>query len=207
MVGNLARVFSAVRHAAGRRCQFCAAVLGRQGEFPLCPDCRELLDTPCRRLLPRLRDLLRGPRSPGLLLPGLPPEQAPVVGHGFSRDIFRGAARYHPSSQIQPRPRAGTTPEPSDQSGLEPAWIGAPGLHPARAHAARQGPWPGLQSERGTCAHAGPGHRPGPDSRRIVQDPRHHGPVEPGPGRTAAQCCGRIRSCCGFVRAACAARR
>lgn len=43
MVGGLARVFSAVLHAAGRRCQYCAAVLGRQGEFPLCPGCRELL--------------------------------------------------------------------------------------------------------------------------------------------------------------------
>ena len=43
MVGGLARVLSAVRHAAGRRCQYCAAVLGHCDEFPLCRSCRELL--------------------------------------------------------------------------------------------------------------------------------------------------------------------
>lgn len=44
MVGaGLARGLAAVLHAAGRRCQYCAAVLEHATDFPLCPDCRELL--------------------------------------------------------------------------------------------------------------------------------------------------------------------
>jgi ComF family protein len=43
MVGALSRVLASVLHAAGRRCQYCAAVLRHAGDFPLCPDCRELL--------------------------------------------------------------------------------------------------------------------------------------------------------------------
>ncbi|PKN36400.1 MAG: amidophosphoribosyltransferase [Deltaproteobacteria bacterium HGW-Deltaproteobacteria-18] len=44
MVGaRLARGLAAVLHVAGRRCQFCAAVLEHATDFPLCPDCRELL--------------------------------------------------------------------------------------------------------------------------------------------------------------------
>ena len=43
MVGGLCRALAVVRHAAGRRCQYCAAVLQAPGEYPLCPGCRELL--------------------------------------------------------------------------------------------------------------------------------------------------------------------
>jgi len=43
MVGGLSRMLSLVLQAAGRRCQYCAAVLGQPDEFPLCPSCRELL--------------------------------------------------------------------------------------------------------------------------------------------------------------------
>lgn len=44
MVGaGLARGLAAVLHVAGRRCQFCAAVLEDAADFPLCPDCREFL--------------------------------------------------------------------------------------------------------------------------------------------------------------------
>lgn len=43
MVGGLARVLSVARHVAGRRCQYCAAVLADPDEFPLCSGCRELL--------------------------------------------------------------------------------------------------------------------------------------------------------------------
>ncbi len=43
MVAALGRALSLARHVAGRRCQYCAAVLGRFDEYPLCPDCRELL--------------------------------------------------------------------------------------------------------------------------------------------------------------------
>lgn len=42
MVGRLARLASLVLHAAGRRCQHCAAVLRDADDFPLCPDCRAL---------------------------------------------------------------------------------------------------------------------------------------------------------------------
>ena len=43
MVGGLARVLSFARHVAGRRCQYCGAVLTGPDDFPLCPGCRELL--------------------------------------------------------------------------------------------------------------------------------------------------------------------
>jgi ComF family protein len=43
VVKSLARVLALARHAAGQRCQYCAAVLKASDDFPLCPDCRELL--------------------------------------------------------------------------------------------------------------------------------------------------------------------
>lgn len=42
MVGR-SWVLSTLLQLAGRRCQYCSAVLGQPGDFPLCPDCRELL--------------------------------------------------------------------------------------------------------------------------------------------------------------------
>ena len=37
------RVLSFLLRVAGRRCQYCSAVLERSDDFPLCPDCRVLL--------------------------------------------------------------------------------------------------------------------------------------------------------------------
>lgn len=98
MTGFLPRMFDALLHSVGRRCQLCASVLRQPRDFPLCPRCSALLAPRLGGYCPRCGMCYADPLAPVypcLACRTVPPPWSALAFHGLYAGTLKELVHRH----------------------------------------------------------------------------------------------------------------